>query len=82
MEFVMTDQRIYADRILVRCTSHRARERLFRLLGYRPQGWVSFTRNVDKGLYEVPPERLADALRIKGIRRTRWSDDLMRPLFG
>lgn len=74
----MNDNRTYADHILVRRNSHRAREQLFRLLGYHPPGWVSFTRNIDCGLYEVPAGRLIEALRIKGIRRAHWSDDLMR----
>ncbi|MCI1192596.1 hypothetical protein MOJ79_12150 [Calidifontimicrobium sp. SYSU G02091] len=72
--------RIYADRVLVRCESHRARKRLFGLIGRRPRGWVSFCRHLDKRVFEVPADRLDDALQINGMRRARWSNDLTRPV--
>ncbi len=54
---------------LVKCGSHRAREKLTRLLGYTPQGYYSFyARN---HVYEVHDSRLDEAVTIKGVTKSR-----------
>lgn len=60
---------------LVRVTSHRAREKLERLLGYPPKGYFSWQR---AGSWrEVPADKRAAALAIKGIKPAgRKVDDL------
>jgi hypothetical protein len=58
---------------IVRVTSHRARQKLQRLVG-RTQGYFSWDR--DGSWYECPPDKLEQALTIKGIRRAKWKDDL------
>jgi len=70
--------RLKAGHVLVRCNSCRARQRLFQVLGYPPAGWVSSCRNVARGVYDVPVDRLDQVLGIKGVRRAHWSDDLLR----
>ncbi len=60
-------------KIIVRVTSHRAREKLHRLVG-RTQGYFSWGRA--GSWYECPPEMLTQALSIKGIKPARWKDDL------
>jgi hypothetical protein len=55
--------------ILVRVNSHRARERLYRLLGKPARGYFSFRF---KGEFrEVPESKIVEALKIKGISKTR-----------
>ena len=59
---------------LVKVGSHRARERLERLLGYLPPGYFSWQRQGE--WREIPDDKLAQALAIKGITRARRRDDL------
>jgi hypothetical protein len=58
---------------IVRVLSHRAREKLHRLIGETP-GYFSWHR--EGSWYECPPDKLDQAVKIKGIRRARWRDDL------
>ena len=62
---------------MVRIGSHRAREKLERLLGTLPQTYFSWHR---EGQWcEVPAEKLTDALLIKGISNgPRVRDDLRK----
>ena len=53
-------------RVLVRLGSHRARQKLEALIGYRPQNWFSF-RHAGY-LAEIPLVWLPQARKIKGIR--------------
>lgn len=61
---------------LVKVGSHRAREKLARLLGYLPPGYYSWRREGE--WYEVPHDTLAEALAIKGITRAKRKSDLKR----
>ena len=61
---------------LVKVSSHRAREKLVRLLGYVPQGYFSWRREGE--WLEVPHGKLAEALAIKGISRAKWKPDLKK----
>ena len=61
---------------LVRVSSHRAREKLAQLLGYLPPGFFSFRREGE--WYEVPHDKVAEAIAIKGIHRAKRRPDLMR----
>jgi hypothetical protein len=55
--------------IPVKCGSHRARQKLERLLGYAPKEYYSFyARN---HVYEVPADKLTEALAIKGVTKSR-----------
>ena len=60
-------------RTVVRVTSHRAREKLRCLIG-PTQGYYSWTR--DGSWREYPPERVEEALAIKGVKRSMWREDL------
>lgn len=41
---------------LLRCASHRARQKLFALLTEKPQGYFSMKTHATGGFYEVPSE--------------------------
>lgn len=53
---------------LVRCASHRARDKLFRITG-RIHGWFSWDTACTGGFYPVPDTHLPEALRITGCSR-------------
>ena len=58
---------------IVRVTSHRARKNLQQLVG-RTQGYFSWDRQ--GSWYECPLDKVEQVLAIKGIRRSRWKNDL------
>jgi hypothetical protein len=61
---------------LVKVGSHRARQKLVRLLGYLPPGYFSWQRQGE--WREVPHDKLTEALAIKGISRANRKPDLRR----
>jgi len=62
--------------VLVRVSSHRSRERLFRLLGSEPDAFYSFR---DSGnFYAIPAERLDEARKIAGVTKARPKGELLR----
>lgn len=61
----------------VRVHSHRAMDRVVRLLGFKPQEYFSFYRP-GRSWLEVPTVRLAEVLAIKGITKSKWRDDLRK----
>lgn len=67
-------------RTLVRCESHRARQKLQRLLGDElGDCYFTFSRNGGRGgLYRIPAARVEEALEITGVKRMRDGDDIMR----
>ena len=61
--------------LTVRCSSHRARARLFDQLGRRPQCWVSaLERHGPGGVFEVRPSELVVALTVQGVSKHRPVD--------
>lgn len=67
----------------VRCASHRARTRLFTVLGRKPQCWVAVLENHGPGgVFEVEPHELTDALATPGVtkHRPRDPDNWMHPI--
>lgn len=54
---------------LLRCASHRARQKLFALLTEKPQGYFSMKTHATGGFYEVPNELVQKALEITGITK-------------
>lgn len=61
---------------IVRVNSHRAREKLHRLIGVETQGYHSWHR--EGSWYECPAEHLEEALKIKGIKKATFKDDMSR----
>ncbi len=65
--------------VYVRCSSHRARGRLFDFLGAtrenHPNGFWHPSRNSYHGVYSIPETMLADAKDIKGITKSLYQDD-------
>ncbi len=54
---------------LIRCASHRARQKLFALLPEKPQGYYSWKTYCTGGFWEIPTEMVPQALTITGITR-------------
>jgi hypothetical protein len=54
---------------LIRCASHRARQKLFALLPEKPQGYYSWKTYCTGGFWEIPNEVVPQALTITGITR-------------
>jgi hypothetical protein len=63
---------------IVKCGSHRARHKLFALVGKEnAEAFYSFDRNVGTGgVYRIPREHAAKAKTITGISGFRDGDDL------
>ena len=63
---------------LLKVSSHRAREKLEKLLGRQPQCYYSFHR--EGYWYAVTPEELEKVKRakIKCITQSDWKDDLLK----
>lgn len=61
---------------IIRVTSHRARDKFHRLVGKETQGYFSWDRMGE--WRECPPDKLEEALKIKGIKRAKWQGDLRR----
>jgi len=60
--------------IMVKAMSHRAYQKLFKICDEKPQSYYlkDFSKHGDdKGFYLIPIEKLEEALKIKGITRTR-----------
>jgi hypothetical protein len=64
------------ETVFVRCGSHRARERLFRLLGHKPHCHYDWDRPATGGYYPIPAGRLAEARKIAGVTRARHPEAL------
>ena len=61
---------------LVRVNSHRARKKMFALIG--PQkSYFSWSRHCAGGFYRVSAKDLPAVLAIKGISRARDGDDIL-----
>lgn len=58
--------------VYVKCASHRAREKLTSLLGYKPQSYYNMA--VSYHLYEIPEGVLTDALKIKGVSKGKMKE--------
>lgn len=54
--------------MIIRVKSHRACDKLVRLLGYKPQGYYSFF--FEGSFYEIP-DSCTEALSIKGVTKAR-----------
>ncbi len=54
---------------LVRCTSHRARARLFRAIHREPQGYWHWEKPSRYGVYGVSADELPAARAVKGVSR-------------
>lgn len=63
--------------ILIKCGSHRAREKIFRLIGEKKQ-LCSFARNVGHGIFEITEQEYVriKQIGIKGVSTTKTGDDL------
>ena len=55
----------------VRCNSHRAREKLFRLIGFAPKCYWSWEQSSTGGFYPCPNHLLEEARKIPGITKLR-----------
>lgn len=64
-----SDDAPYPEGTLVRVSSHRARQKLERLLGFAPQSYFNLSRGND--FYYVPTDRAAEVLAITGIKPAR-----------
>lgn len=65
--------------VLVKAHSHRAREKLYALVGREnTQQFFSLHRSTAKGAIRIPSEHEEAAMAIVGITRMRDGDDLMR----
>lgn len=65
---------------IVQCGSHRARRKLFNLVGEEnAEAFYSFDRGAGTGgIYRIPREHVAEAKAITGVSGFRDGDDLMR----
>lgn len=63
-------------RLLIKCISHRAREKVFRAIPHR-KGFFSLHRTTFKGVYPVTPEEFNLVRKIKGVSGFRDGDDLL-----
>ncbi len=70
--------KIKNNKALIKINSHRAREKLERLLGYLPQGYYSFWKTGE--WIEVSLEELQQIknTKIKGITQSKWFDTLRK----
>lgn len=65
--------------VFVRCSSHRARERLIRLIGKGPQqSYFRWEDTASRGIYLIPTSLLAEARQISGITKLRKTDGVRR----
>jgi hypothetical protein len=61
---------------IIKTHSHRARAKLKSLLGTDPQGYFSFHKNGD--WREIPDEQLENALKIKGITKSKLPEGALK----
>lgn len=59
------------EMVFVRTESHRAREKLKRLLGYKPQSYYSQKWYLTGSWEEIPKDKLTEAIKIKGVREVK-----------
>jgi len=71
-------EKIRDDKALLKINSHRAREKLERLLGYLPQCYFSFYRKGEFREVTLKELGLVKDAKIKGITQSHWSDDLLK----
>jgi hypothetical protein len=63
--------------VFVKCASHRARDRLTRLMGGQPmQCYWSWHHPAKGGYFLIPESKLAEARKIPGVTRSSHQDDL------
>lgn len=67
-----------ADSVWVVCGSHRARERAYVAMNRRAHNYFSFHRETGRGCFPVSPSEWEKIKGIKGVRRTRYRDDLQK----
>lgn len=67
------------ETVLVKCGSHRARNKLYALVGRENcQEYFSLRRQTGKGAIRIPAEHEASAKAITGVSGMRGGEDLMR----
>ena len=63
--------------VFVKCGSHRAREKLTRLLGGgEHKSYYSWDHPSKGGYYKIPVDKLAEARKIPGVSKSKNQDDL------
>jgi hypothetical protein len=68
-----------APTTLVKCSSHRARQKMLALVGSdNAQALFSMRRETGKGVYRIPAARAREAKAIVGVSGYRDGDDLMK----
>jgi hypothetical protein len=68
-----------APTVLIKCGSHRARNKLLALVGRdNAEALYSMHRETGKGAYRIPAEHATAAKAITGVSGMRDGDDLMR----
>lgn len=73
-------KRIKDGSLIIKVQSHRALNKLHKLLQRKPQSYFSFYRN--GYWYEVTPVELekVKAAKIKGITQSSWHEDLQKTI--
>jgi hypothetical protein len=66
------------EQVYVKCSSHRARDKLFRLLGDKPKGYWSFDHGNHYGIFLIPADKLESAREITGVTKLRNTEGLMK----
>ena len=65
--------------VLVKCGSHRARDKMLALVGRdNAEALFSMHRDTGKGVYRIPAELATRAKAVTGVSGYRDGDDLMR----
>lgn len=76
----MIKEKIKHGMVLIKCDSHRARDKVYGTLNRKPQSYWSMHRDTAKGFLAITPEELItiNEKSIKGVKQTYWTDDLMQ----
>ena len=61
--------------IVMRCSSHKARKRLFAAIGRHPAGVYSFYSPSVYGCYEITEDELPKAQLVNGVTKARTPRD-------
>ena len=81
LQQTIKSNRAIQEPVLVRTNSHRARERLFKLLGFVPKSFASF--HIEGSWQEIPGDvwekRKEEILKIKGVTKARVDVSKIRP---
>ena len=73
-ELLQDTSRVRPDAVYVRCNSHRAREKLSRLMGDDLQCYYHMEITSHGGFYLIPQSKLEEAKLIKGMTESRVQD--------